>query len=292
MLFRSVHGHFQGEDGHGHVVADGGAHAHVQGQGRLAHGRAGGQDDEVRLLQAGRHVVEVRVARGHAGDQLALSGARLELLEDALDQVLAAHEGRLALGLGDGEDLLLGLVQEGFGLLAGLEAAGQDLRRRLDEAAAHGLVPHDLGVVDGVGGRGHGLGQGGQVDRAADLVELPPGLEVLGHGNQVHGLAAAVELLEGLVDDAVDRGIEVLVGDDVDKGVKDVVAQKNPAQHRLFGFGVVRGDSAQQIRRGLLQGLFRLEFRSEALPELILRRLLRLHRSPARLRSPARSVRA
>ena len=42
---------------------------HVQDEARLAHRRPRGDDDEVRLLEAGRHLVEIDEAGRHAGDQ-------------------------------------------------------------------------------------------------------------------------------------------------------------------------------------------------------------------------------
>lgn len=51
---------------------------------------------------------------------------------------------------------------------------------------------------------------------------------MLGHGDKIDGLPAAIELLEGLKNDPVNRGIEILVGNRVHEGMQDLVAQENP----------------------------------------------------------------
>jgi hypothetical protein len=61
--------------------------------------------------------------------------------------------------LGDREDRALGLVEQDVGLLIGLVGVGQDLVRRVDQAAQRRLLLDDARVVLDVGRSRHAVGQ-------------------------------------------------------------------------------------------------------------------------------------
>ena len=97
-------------------------------EGGLAHARPAADDDEVGRLQPGRQLVEIGEAGRHAGDRRALLVQAVDLAEGVAQQRVDAHEGRPHLPLGDGEDLLLGALDQRFHVLAGLVAARGDAR--------------------------------------------------------------------------------------------------------------------------------------------------------------------
>ena len=84
----------------------------VERKGGLAHARPAGDDDQVGRLQPGGHLVEVDEAGGHAGDQLLALVELLDRLHRVDHDVAHAEERRPRLALGDGEDLVLRLVEE------------------------------------------------------------------------------------------------------------------------------------------------------------------------------------
>ena len=71
-----------------------------------------------------------------------------------------------------------------------------DIRGRGDELALHGLVPDDTGVVQGVGAADGGLGQFGQIQGPAHVLQAAHLLQLLGGGDQIDGGIDPVEVLE------------------------------------------------------------------------------------------------
>src|SRR5262249_51015928 len=126
-----------------------------------------------------------------------------------------------------------------LGEVGGAGGAGvaqrNDAGAELDEPAQLRLFGDDLGVVAGVGGGGRRLHQGVQVGGAADAAQFAGAFELGADGDGVGGVAAAVQVQDGLVDDLVGGPVEVLgahrVGDLADRGGR----QQHPAEHRLLG---------------------------------------------------------
>ena len=80
--------HFQAEDGDDGVVIDGRVLGDVDGERGLAHGGAGGDDDELALLQAAGHAVELGEVGGQAGDFAALLVEVVDGAEGVLDDLV------------------------------------------------------------------------------------------------------------------------------------------------------------------------------------------------------------
>ena len=71
-----------------------------------------GDQDQVRRLQARRHLVEIDEAGRHAGDEALVLLQLLDRREAALDQIAQRHEAGADPILGDREDRALGLVEQ------------------------------------------------------------------------------------------------------------------------------------------------------------------------------------
>ena len=149
--------------------------------------------------------------------------------------------GRLVLG--DVEDRLFGLAQQLLHV-AGLETVGDDLAGGVDELALDGLVPDDLGVVQGVGRADHGIGQFEQVDGTAEGVQGAGGLQVVLDRDQVDGDVFLVKLYERLKNLGVGRGIEIVGVHDVHQFVEHGVGLEHAAENGLLGFQVMGRDFA------------------------------------------------
>ena len=103
--------HFQAEDGDHGTVVDGGVLRDVDGEGGFAHGRAGGNDDQLAFLQAAGHAVELSKVGGQAGDFAALL---VEVVDGAKGVADDLVEGLEAVGdafLGDFHQLGLGAAR-------------------------------------------------------------------------------------------------------------------------------------------------------------------------------------
>ena len=93
----------------------------------------------------------------------------------------------------DGEDLLLAAVEQVVGVAGVLVAELGDLVADADEGAQHALLAHDAGVVRGVGGRRHELGQRVDELAPAGALEHALALELGAERDDVDLLAAVVE---------------------------------------------------------------------------------------------------
>ena len=132
------------------VLRRGGVGGDGDGQGRLAHARAAGEDDQIGGLQAAQLLVEAGELGRHARDLADLVPCALDVL-DRLGQ--HDREGaELALGfafLGEGEQLLLGqldLLAAAFGL-GGVEGAVDRVLADLDQPALEGEVVDDPAIL-------------------------------------------------------------------------------------------------------------------------------------------------
>ena len=243
--------HLQAEDGDrvlaaaglvalgGHVVRD------VEREARLADAGAGGEHDEVGLLEAAGEVVDALEPGGDAGDAaVAVQGGEvLEVADQHLLDVLELAEAALLL---DGEHLLLAAVEQVGGIAGVLIAELGDLVAHADERAQHALLAHDAGVVARVGRRRHELGQ-----RVHELA--PPGalehalaLELGADGDHVDLFAALEQREHAAVDEPVGVAVEVVGGEQLGDRRDRVGIDQHGAEHRLLRLQVVR----RQMRTG------------------------------------------
>ena len=216
----------------------------LEREGALSHRRAGGDDHEVRGLEAAGDAVEIleaaREAR-HLGARLVELADRLERLDECV-----LEEDELALGspLAELEDELLGAGHELRRLALAVPAELRDLAAREDEAAQRRRLADDLRVVAGVGGRRHEPRELVETDAPADVVELAALLELVRQRDRVDRLVLAVELERGAVDLRVGLAVEIARVDDLGDGRDRVPRDHHRAEDRLLGFEILRRDGA------------------------------------------------
>jgi hypothetical protein len=98
---------------------------------------------------------------------------------------------------------------------------------------------HDCGVETGVRGRRNRRDQRVQVRRAPDTSELAALLQLIGDGEGIGGLAAAVQVEDRLVDGLVRGAVEVVPPQHLDDVGDRVLGQEHAAEHRLLGCDVL-----------------------------------------------------
>jgi hypothetical protein len=205
-------GHLEREQGDRLAVLDGGVLGDVGGEGRLAHRWAGGQHDQVPVLEAAGEVVDVGEAGGRAREADVRARELLELVdllvEDGLDR---AHLGHAAL-VADLEQRRLGALDQ----LARLAAVGQhlglDLAGRLEDAPHQGVVADDAGVIEHGADRGDHRRQRVDVGLAAGLVEHSLAAQVVADRERVDrlGIRLLLEADHRLEDVLVAGAVEVV----------------------------------------------------------------------------------
>ena len=131
----------------------------------------------------------------------------------------------------DGEDLLLAQVQQGRDVAGVLIAELGDLVADADEGAQNALFAHDAGVVRGIGGGRHELGQSVDELASAGALERAVALELRAQRDDVDLLAAVVELHDGAEDQAMGVTVEVVGGEQLCDGGDGVGVDEHRAQH-------------------------------------------------------------
>ncbi len=211
-----------------------------QGEARLAHGRAGRQDEQVLRLESGGEPVEIVETRRQARDLGALLGECFDLLEGLVEQVPETLVLRGRGRLGDLIDQRLRAVHDRARVVGALVAQPGDGGTSVDQASQQGLLPHDTGVVGRVGRRRHGDGQVVQGSWAADLVESVATRQPVGDRDGVDGLALPVQGPDRLEDHPVGVAVEVLGLQRLDGVRCRAPRQQRRAQHghlRVQGVG-------------------------------------------------------
>ena len=231
--------HLQGEIDHGAVVVEGGVLGDVQGEGGLAHGGPGGYDDQIGLLQAVGHAVQVPKARGDAGE-LSLPGHQIpDLVEGVGHDVPDGGDGVFGLAHGDVVDPLLRQVQALVHVLVVVHTIPDHLVAGMDQTPLDAALLHDLGVVAHVGRRGHEGHELGEVHRAADHVQKAPALQLLAEGDQVHGLARSADVGHGLEDPLMGGAVEVLHAELFQHQFQGVLFEEHAPQHGFLRVQIV-----------------------------------------------------
>ena len=214
----------------------------AQGEGCLPDARPGSDDDQLRVLQAGRLLIEVGEAGRQAADRhVAALGAGVDavvcLLQCLLQGVRLAGDAHL----GDVQDLAFGRFQQLVGRLGLVVGVAEDLSAGVDQVADDCLVADDAGVVLGVGSGRGGVPELGQVGVAADVLDLLLFAQVLGQGNQIDRVAAVIQGHDGLVNFDVMVEVEILGAEDLDDVADDAVVAQHASHHAALGFSTLRG---------------------------------------------------
>ena len=89
-----------------------------------------------------------------------------------------------------------------------------------------------------------------QIGRAADAAQQVAAVQLGGDGDGVSGLAATVQVEDGVVDVLVRRPVEVTGPEALEHVGDRVLAQQHATEYGLFCSGVLRGLAAEVLSRG------------------------------------------
>src|SRR5438105_8631963 len=228
--------HFQRKKGDAGVVLDGGVLHDVQRQRCFSHGGAGGEDDQIGALEAGRVPIQSDEPAGNPGQR---AGSRLELF-DALhrrpDELLYPNELFAAPELRDLEDAMLRVVEHFAGGAVPFVDILNDPGRRLDEATQDRLVADDPRVIVDVGSGRDDVGQPRDVFHAAGAVQIAPARQLVA---QRHGIDDVAPLGQGhhrAKQQTMSFPVEHRVVQDFSGSERGVLVEHHGAEEGLLGF--------------------------------------------------------
>ncbi len=242
-LDQLVAAHLQAEHGDGQVLVERRVLGDAQGQGGLAHARAGGDHDHVPGLEPADHAVEIGEPGRHAHQAVALLGGG-EALEARDHQLVDAGEVAAHALLGELVHQGLGVLEHRGRLALALDDHPLDLLAHPQQAPLGGGVAHDLGVGAVAGrdeGRLHQVEHGHPPARVVQLAVLG---QLLDDRDRLHRLAHVEQVLDRPVDRPVPLAVEVVRVEHA-LGLGDVAADLHEAgqQHGLRLAVLRRGDA-------------------------------------------------
>ena len=229
----------------GDVVAD------VGGKRRFSHARSAREDDEVGLLQAAHHAVEIIKAGGDAGQfPIALKGVRGHV------------DGR---GQGLGEALETTVISACFGQFIKPSfgvfdlVARREIDRRvegdihhvlanLDQRAAHRKIVDRAAIVLGIDDRCGFRGEAGEVLAHSQAADVHAGIEKGLQRDRRCELAGADKVARKLVDLLMNRFEKMYRLEKVGNPVECLVVDEDRAQKRLLRLDIVRGRTVERGR--------------------------------------------
>ena len=164
--------HLEAEDADALALLDRGVLGDVEREARLADGRAGGDDDQVALLEPGGQRVEVGEAGADAADLAAVGVEVVEPVVGVVEERLERAEPGVDALLADREQLRLGPVDRLLDLGRVLVADPGDPAGRADQVPQDRLALDDPGVLGDVDRGRRLVRQAREVGPAADRLEL------------------------------------------------------------------------------------------------------------------------
>jgi hypothetical protein len=234
--------HLEREHGRRHLGADGEVRGHAEAEARLAHARAGGDDDQVSRLEAGGEPVEVAEAGGRPGDVRAGLVEGRDPLEAVLQQLLDVAELARHARLREVEDDLLCAVDEVVGLAGPLPAQLGDFAARPNQPAERRHLAHDARVVAGVGARGTSAASSWMRTRPPAASSSPRSSSSSTSVIASTGSPFRVQRQRRAVDDRVALAVEVARVQDFADRPDRAGGEHHRAENRLLGFEILRRD--------------------------------------------------
>ncbi len=221
--------HLEAEQAHRAVVAHSGVLGDIQAEGGLAHGGAGGNEDQVSGLQSRGFAVQFLEAGADSGD-LVFAGHILQAGHRLVGDIPHTGKASPVLILGDGKDQFFSSIQDLAGILLRSKAVLDHAVGSLNHFPQHRLVLHDAGIMIHVGGAGHAVRQRRQGGGASGSRQVAGSTQHFLEGDQVDGLGAFTQFKHGGVDAFVSIAIEVARFEPLLGGVHGTVIDKDGAQ--------------------------------------------------------------
>ena len=177
--------HFQREHGDGLAHVDGHLLHHAQYKSRLTHGRTCGDDDQVTVLPAARHLVDTLKSAAQSAETICTRsrlGNHVHHLTDVGIDLLCRL---LHVVLREVEDRHLCLVEQVRHVLRLVKSFGQDGAGKGDHLSGQVFLLHDLGTIDDVCRTRHAVGQCHDIGRSARLLQFTLLLQVVRDGKHI-----------------------------------------------------------------------------------------------------------
>ena len=231
-------GHLHTEHQHRLVVAQQGIFHQIHREGGFTHRRTGGDDNQVGLLQARGHFVELFKTGTEAGDGLIAVKQLVDLFNGLLQQgVNGLQTTGLGPLFGDLHDAALGLIEH--------IVAAAPLRVKAginngvccrDQGAECRALAHRLSVGADIGNRGRCIGHLGQITRATHLIQFTVARQGFCQRDHIDGLLLLHQALHAGVDATVLGLEEITLANQVRHRVPAGAGNHQATQHRLLCF--------------------------------------------------------
>ena len=170
------------------MVVDGNVLGHGKHEGRLTHGRTGGNDDKVGILPTRSHLVELGKSTFQTTQTIGTGSRLLNKLVSLLNDRIDLRVVLLHVLLGNLEELSFSLLHQVVHIQGLVEGLGLNVAGESNELARQGFLRNDAGMIFDVCRRCHLAAELGDVERSSHLFQLAPLRQLLLHRKDIHRL--------------------------------------------------------------------------------------------------------
>ena len=123
-----------------------------------------------------------------------------------------------------------------------LEAGFGNKGALVNEPAADREVAYDFGIVSDAGRGGDGFDQGGEIIRAADLLDGAFAFEVMREGDQIDRFIVVIQFDHALKNELMRFPVKILNSQKIHDLVQGVIVDQDPGQNSLLRFNILGRD--------------------------------------------------
>ena len=241
--------HFKRKQGYGHFAV----HRHVLGhgkhEGRLTHGRTSRNDNQVGVLPAGGHLVQLMESARKPTQTVGTCRRLLKHFIGFLDDRINLRVVLLHVLLRDFEEFSFGLLHQVVHVLRLIERLSLYVTRKRNQLTCQKLLGNDAGMVLNMSRRGYPTTQLSNIERSARLFQVTARAQLLGHGQNINRFLLNSQVSNGRINQLVPVFVERLRTKNLAHQRIRILLNHQRTQHSFFQFGSLRLEVAVLIHR-------------------------------------------
>ena len=241
--------HFKREQGYGHFAVHRHVFGHGKHEGRLTHGRTSRNDNQVGVLPAGGHLVQLMESARKPTQTVGTCRRLLKHFIGFLDDRINLRVVLLHVLLRDFEEFSFGLLHQVVHVLRLIERLSLYVTRKRNQLTCQKLLGNDAGMVLNMSRRGYLTTQLSDIERSARLFQVTARAQLLGHGQDVNRFLLNSQVSNGRINQLVPMFVERLRTKNLAHQRIRILLNHQRTQHSFFQFGSLRLEMAVLIHR-------------------------------------------
>ena len=182
----------------------------TQCKGGLTHGRSAGNNHQVALLPAARHLVKLRISRRNTRQTAWVGRCFLKNIYCLLNDRINLRVILLYVLLRDFKKTTFGFLHQQIDVNRIIEGLFFNSAGKLYQLSGKVLLGKNVSMIFYIGRRGYTVADFKQIAWSADIINGAFRFQLLCHGHNINRTLAHIEVLNGLIDFLVARLIKRL----------------------------------------------------------------------------------